>query len=321
MNWTRSARRRRCWQALYAHDPSARHESRRPHPAAAHRTVDAAPAQRVTEPLPEKPDQPRPGSLTEPSATQPLPTVTERLATEPLVTEPLPTLLFVPKPAAARAAVAPSTATEPLSDAPLLVGRGIACEAAPSTATEPVSEAPNLATSVVSASDTPSTATEPVSEAPLREQPVSEELVREEPAREAAVAIEEPPPATRAPFDSEPLRQLELLSAQIEQELRKSNPAYRPAPPPQLPAEPTEEPLELYLERFMEPRDGEEARDARRAEYCGGRRSHRDARRAGSVPRAARRPNDGAARRQNYSAARRQGYSDDLRPNYIAARR
>jgi hypothetical protein len=66
------------------------------------------------------------------------------------------------------------------------------------------------------------------------------------------------PPETRPPTDSEPLRQLDRLTALVEEELRKSNPAYRagqytPAvPPPVEAASPEEESLQSYLDRFME---------------------------------------------------------------------
>jgi hypothetical protein len=63
----------------------------------------------------------------------------------------------------------------------------------------------------------------------------------------------------RPPTDSEPLRQLDRLSALVEQELRKSNPHYvgvagksAASAPPAPPVSAEEESLQSYLDRFME---------------------------------------------------------------------
>jgi hypothetical protein len=61
----------------------------------------------------------------------------------------------------------------------------------------------------------------------------------------------------RPPTDSEPLRQLDRLTALVEEELRKSNPNYRagsyaPATAPPDAMSPEEESLQSYLDRFME---------------------------------------------------------------------
>ena len=194
-------------------------------------TVPFAPREpaRVTEPLPKKTEPARPGTITETHLTQPI-------ATEAFVTQPLPTVRLLPRPEAT--SQAPSTLTELAGELPQL---------SPPSLTEPVCE---------TSQGSPPAPLIAAETAPLTE-PASVALALEEPAHEAPVsegpAAAEPQPAIRDPFDSEPLRELERLSAQIEQELRKSNPAYRPVPvQPEPPAEAAEEPLELYLERFME---------------------------------------------------------------------
>jgi hypothetical protein len=87
-----------------------------------------------------------------------------------------------------------------------------------------------------------------------------EAATRTEPCDAAvAVALSTEAEEIRPPTDSEPLRQLDRLSALVEQELRKSNPAYvgasgKSAPPaaPAPPASAEEESLQSYLDRFME---------------------------------------------------------------------
>jgi hypothetical protein len=73
-----------------------------------------------------------------------------------------------------------------------------------------------------------------------------------EPAPPIAPPIEAPTEATK--YDSEPLRQLEGLSALVEQELRKSRPRLPGDAPPSPEPAPTadEESLQSYLDRFME---------------------------------------------------------------------
>ncbi len=84
------------------------------------------------------------------------------------------------------------------------------------------------------------------------------------PAVGPGAAVTEPAPAAALPeaataeaatkYDSEPLRQLEGLSALVEQELRKSRPRSPGETPPPPEPEPTaaEESLQSYLDRFME---------------------------------------------------------------------
>ena len=73
-----------------------------------------------------------------------------------------------------------------------------------------------------------------------------------EPVPPLAPPIEAPAEATK--YDSEPLRQLEGLSALVEQELRKSRPRLAGDPPPSPEPAPSadDESLQSYLDRFME---------------------------------------------------------------------
>jgi hypothetical protein len=104
----------------------------------------------------------------------------------------------------------------------------------------------------VPAHATPPAAAAPVAAPVIEIEPIAAVIDVEQPA------ANEPPPQealddVRPPTDSEPLRQIDRLTALVEQELRKSNPAFaRAATTPDLPPSAEEESLQSYLDRFME---------------------------------------------------------------------